>query len=437
MATTFYFPSDSWKAAPISPSRHSSWDVSRPDFFRARPWSTATSESFARPSLGNSDGNGGSYAGSNPQQECAQQWVWGPIEAASVASQTMTVGFMGRHDTVWGFHWLRACVWIAKPDGTNRGTVVNATDNTLYANLNSYPAFSYSSRFATGTSGLSTVNALAGDYVVIEIGFENESGSTMNSYFQLGDGNASNITSSDSGTNRNPFLTFGSTTFQLQLLAGTRFYLPSAGVSPLNSLAGHSGWFTRPTPALRFPMYTTKQTTALTSQAESTGGASKENCVFQYVSEPIVGMTFAPDDFIRGAMRSQEQSISRNIFAASIVYVVSNDGGTIRGTIIDDSFGNSDLEWATSLTARLFPWNGLARTSVTAFDWDRIVYEVGYSTNASAADGTATMNYGDDAAADISGPGDTGADNPWLDFGAVITFMNPVGNRLMMMGHGT
>jgi hypothetical protein len=212
MATTFYAPSSSWRAAPISPSTRG-WSTNRPDFFRFSPWASVET---GRPSLGNSDGGGGSFAGTNPSQECMFQMVWGPIQAVSVAAQTVSIGWMGHHGATFGFHWLRGGIWIAKPDGTLRGTVVLPTDATLFANNNSYPANTpYSSRFQTGTSLGSTVSALAGDYVIIEVGFENQSGSLMNSFLQLGDGNASDIDSTDSTTNRNPFVKFATTTFAL------------------------------------------------------------------------------------------------------------------------------------------------------------------------------------------------------------------------------
>lgn len=230
--TTFYAPSSSWKPAPISPSTNAGWSVNRPDFFSARPWSTDASEVFGRPNLANSNGNGGAFAGTNPSRECAQQWVWGPIKAVSVPAQVMTIGWMGHHGVTYGFHWLRGCAWIATPAGANRGNIVAPADATLYSNLNSYPANTpYSSRFATGTSLNATVNALDGDYLVIEIGFENQSGSTMNSFFQLGDANAADITSVDSTTNRNPFLTFGTTNFILQVvISGATNQLMMMGV---------------------------------------------------------------------------------------------------------------------------------------------------------------------------------------------------------------
>lgn len=222
MATRFYFPSMSWQPAPISPAIHPTWSGERPDFSRARPWSNAPSEVLARPNLANSDGLGASFSSfGNPSQECGFQFVWGPIQAISLANQAVSVGFMGHHGSTWGFHWLQACAWIATPAGAVRGVISTADNAATFSGSNSYPSNTpYSSRFASGTTVNGSFSALAGDFVVIEVGFENQSGATMNSFLQLGDGNASDITVTESTTNRNPFFEFASN-FVLLSTAGT------------------------------------------------------------------------------------------------------------------------------------------------------------------------------------------------------------------------
>src|SRR3954465_8898719 len=153
MATRFYFPSTTWKPAGISPAIHSTWSGARPDFARARPWSNAPSEIFARPNLANIDGLGASFAGGNPFQECGFQFVWGPIQGIALANQVVSCGFMGHHGATWGFHWLQCAAWISTPAGAVRGLISSADNAATFSGTNSYPQNTpYSSRFATGTT---------------------------------------------------------------------------------------------------------------------------------------------------------------------------------------------------------------------------------------------------------------------------------------------
>ena len=210
-ASTFYLPSN-YAAPAVSPSVHSGWYQNRSDFFRGVPV-------IAKSSSANADANTNSYAGTSYQSECAQQWIYGPIKGKTVIAQTVCVGIMGHHDLVWGYHWLKAAMWIMKPDLSLRGTIVA---NTVLYDDSSFPQYTYSSRFVSGTS--TEVIALQGDYLVMELGFENQSGSAMLSYLQLGDNNASDIITTDSTTVKNPIFGFATTGFEI-------YTAPAAGGS--------------------------------------------------------------------------------------------------------------------------------------------------------------------------------------------------------------
>lgn len=204
LATKFYLPSNA--AIPsVSPAISSGWTNSV-NLKRFVPVTAKTNSANA--DFDYQD------AGSNPSDQCRFQWVYGPISAVTItAAQTISVGVMGHHGSTWGFHWLTACVRVVKSDLTLRGTVSAVGD--LYANNNSYPANDpYSSRYKEDAAPSSVVCS-DGDYLCLEFGYHNESGSLMHTYFQLGDGNASDIDSTDSTTDRNPFFNFSSTTFTL------------------------------------------------------------------------------------------------------------------------------------------------------------------------------------------------------------------------------
>lgn len=221
----------------------------------------------------------------------------------------------------------------------------------------------------------------------------------------------------------------------------TRFYLESTGSVPLSSLARHTGWLTASGPTSRFPMNTTKASSTLTDTATVTGGASKEICVIQFQYGPIGANTFNNTDTYNGIHRALESLATGNCFAASILYVVQSDGSTIRGTIYDDSVGNSDIELATSAATRASPSNGfVTKSTVSAQNGDYLIFEVGVAVNGTGVSSTATQRFGSSAASDFAFTTGLTTDlNPWMEWsGTLAAYTAPAGaNGLMMMGCGT
>jgi hypothetical protein len=209
MGSKFYFPSNA--ATPsISPAIHTDWTRSVSLIRKVPVRDTKTSSANADQSI--------TDAGTNPSHECRQQWIYGPIAAQTIGAQNIGIGFMGHHGATFGFHWLKATVYVFKGDLTGiRGTM--ATIAQLYDNTNSFPANTpYSSRYVeTGAGASTSVAALNGDWLVIEVGYENQSGSSMTTFFQLGDGNASDIVAADENTttNKNPNVIFGTSSILL------------------------------------------------------------------------------------------------------------------------------------------------------------------------------------------------------------------------------
>lgn len=209
MGSKFYFPSNA--ATPgVSPAIHTDWTRSVSLIRRVPVRDNKTSSANADQSV--------TDAGTNPSHEVRQQWVYGPIGAQTIGAQNIGVGFMAHHGATFGNHWLKATVYVMKGDlSAIRGTM--ATILQLFDNSNSFPANTpYSSRYAeTGAGASTSVTSLDGDYLVIEIGYENQSGSSMTTFFQLGDGNASDIANGDSGTTttKNPNVFFGTSSILL------------------------------------------------------------------------------------------------------------------------------------------------------------------------------------------------------------------------------
>lgn len=219
----------------------------------------------------------------------------------------------------------------------------------------------------------------------------------------------------------------------------TRFYLPSSGTSPVTTLSQHSGWFTNVAPANKFPTYTTKQGTALTNFVSQslTAGTAFEVCQFQYISPPMQAITISGNR--TGVIRCLESAAGVDVFWSVIIYVITRNGSSIRGTLVDDSLAAfNDIEWATSAATRKTASVAFT-SSVVCSDGDRVVIEFGPGTAVGhASTGTGTMRVGDAAATDFAlTTGLTTDLNPWIEFSDTITFLPEGSNGLMMMGMGT
>ena len=176
MSTTFYCPSTG--TAPISPSDHSSWDRTGSSFSRKLGVKTAISSSMTTVSIGTTS--------SASQTSSAYQWVYGPLEGASI-SGTCSCDVRGKATTFINLFFARVAIWIAKPDGTSRGT--------LYSPNSSHNNSDWSTSFSTYNSNvsLSSVTATSGDYLVYEVGQCREA-------FVDSDSSAVEIGDSNSGT---------------------------------------------------------------------------------------------------------------------------------------------------------------------------------------------------------------------------------------------
>lgn len=113
----------------------------------------------------------------------------------------------------------------------------------------------------------------------------------------------------------------------------TRFYLPSSGTPPLNSLSVHSGW-EQTTGLVRLPTLTTKQDTALTtSQRTWPSTATQQWAWFQFQSEQLLSAySWTTADTVSMVLgKLAETTNGGDTHLAYIVRVVSSDGATERG----------------------------------------------------------------------------------------------------------
>jgi len=195
----------------------------------------------------------------------------------------------------------------------------------------------------------------------------------------------------------------------------TRFYLPSSGaaaVSPaISSEWEHiiPGWSRRRCVLARTG-------TGGLDLAWSGPTASGDAMLFaQYVSDPLSGSgTISGTASI--SIRCHESSEQANAKFYLGAKVVSNDGQTVRGILIEAA---ALAEFPTTAASR---YSSATIASCDFGDGDRIVLEIG-ADKASTGDYTITLQVRDDAANDLdAASGDTGLDNPWVEFSANLPF---------------
>jgi hypothetical protein len=202
----------------------------------------------------------------------------------------------------------------------------------------------------------------------------------------------------------------------------TRFYLPSSGAADVTP-SFDAGWFnTASADALK--CVTARISSAMSNKnvSETNSTANQDWAMRMYVSDPIGAQTITGT--VKGQIRALESGSAGDQRAQMLVKVVSNDGGTSRGTLL--AFDTSALsnEFATSATNRKFPKgsSGSALSSVAAQNNDRIVIELGFRKgDTSSTNFAATLVFGDNSASDL--PEDettTTANNPWVEFSMTL-----------------
>lgn len=215
-----------------------------------------------------------------------------------------------------------------------------------------------------------------------------------------------------------------------------RLYFDSVATGAA-SPAFDAGWSST-TGALRRRLNHVRQNSALASGSiiNFVGTAGTKALDRQYISAPLNGA-----QTISGTVKMQlgvrEEDSRNNVDQLWLaIKVVSNDGGTVRGTLL--AHGNygptAEFEWHLGPGPAGFPplyrnkkgADGDALSSVSALDGDRIVVEVGYSNSGAGTSPGARAIWGDDdsdlpedettAVAETTGPAG------WIEFSTNISF---------------
>ena len=148
-------------------------------------------------------------------------------------------------------------------------------------------------------------------------------------------------------------------------------------------------------------------------------GTDRDILFRQYVSDPLVVQTI-PGQTIRLQVRGRETLATQDMFLTWSVKVVSEDGGTVRGTLASIRRDGTELD--TVLTNR---GDSAPADSITLQSRDRLVFEIGTGGDPLVSHDT-DLSIGDDNATDLpQNDTETSAFNPWIELGATLTFDVP------------
>lgn len=196
----------------------------------------------------------------------------------------------------------------------------------------------------------------------------------------------------------------------------TRFYFPATG-TPSVSPSFNAGW-EQTGEADRITLVPKTQMTTVASA--STGNrtvpitTTQDILARQYVSGPI------PTQYFTGTVSlvvsPTESAATANVTLAVVIYVVSQDGGTVRGTLF--STFNTDTEFATSALTSTRIVNAQAVTALTTQPGDRIVVELGGHAAGPTAATTYLFLFNSNSATDLAltSAANGGTNNTWIEF---------------------
>jgi len=204
----------------------------------------------------------------------------------------------------------------------------------------------------------------------------------------------------------------------------TRFYLPSSGSAPV-SVSVTADW--EHNNAVSRATKTWKTNTSIADTSYSPDGAdditNRDSMFVQFVSDPLLPQTISAQT-LKYAIQGSETNNGNNCSMTLKAFLVSNDGGTVRGTIL--AIQRDGTELTTTVTNRI---DSGTTSSISALYGDRIVFEIGIGGTPTAAGGVQGHNgairFGDNQSTDLpENDTDTGStSNPWVEFANNLQFV--------------
>ncbi len=162
-------------------------------------------------------------------------------------------------------------------------------------------------------------------------------------------------------------------------------------------------------------------------KTKTTTGAPQDLGHFQFTSPPIKAATISGSFTL--AIGGWENDPTMDAFLQATIFVVSNDGLTVRGTLYAGQSATTASATVTDPNAEFDPTaanrsrvlSGVTLSSVTVQEGDRLVVEVGYRSCNSAALSSVVLplenrSIGTDLPATANANGDVGINRPWIEF---------------------
>lgn len=209
----------------------------------------------------------------------------------------------------------------------------------------------------------------------------------------------------------------------------TRLYFHEAGsVGITPSVDG--GWESSASPFARKPLVTTaKSGDTLTTVSGFTSTAGQDRCHRQLISSPMdSGHIFNTSVTYKCYVQCLESAANDNIRSRICVRILSEDGSTVRHTVLALADLSSGAEWNTALRNKVFADGDAGSGSYTNVAGDRICVEIGHNDSAGSSI-SASSRWGSDAGASADlgeNETDTGTTlRPWFETSLNITFQAP------------
>ncbi len=144
----------------------------------------------------------------------------------------------------------------------------------------------------------------------------------------------------------------------------------------------------------------------------------------QYLSDPLVAQTISGT--IKGQVLPFEIATADNVDDVfTTIKVVSNDGSTVRATLVAFGAYGTRSEFTTLTTGRNTSFLvAQALSSYTCIDGDRLLIEIGYSnsTAGTTPEAAAKWGRGTQGSSDALEANTGTSGNPWIEFSGAVLF---------------
>lgn len=199
----------------------------------------------------------------------------------------------------------------------------------------------------------------------------------------------------------------------------TRLYFQATTAAPI-SPAYDAAWLST-AEGVRRNLIQSKETATETVAGTLTGSTNDQTLAVQAISPPLSGNQTVSGTWtfmVRGRELDALDNVNRRVRGA---WVVTNDGSSIRGTLVAHATSGSTSEYATTLQGVQFA-NAGAVTTVNALDGDRIVVELGPGSNTTGTTPQWEIVLGGTGTDHANANADTTGTVPWVEFSVNLVF---------------